>query len=207
MESSRSRTSKQQRSGSCGGSSHRRRVLALDRRLARLVLAAGGACPHALEQALHARPISDGLVQHSDRGVQGEFNQYPSMRDAQRLAEAGIESSVGTVADSCDDALAGSVIGSYETEVIRRCCPWRKIEDVECATLDWVDGFNQRWLLEPLGWPPPAEHESAFYLGQAGGDQFARKLPFTQCASCPSIPRATDPSFLVPSGRRETSKL
>ena len=114
----------------------------------------------ALEQALHARSVDKGLVHHSDRGV-----QYLSIRYTERLAEAGIENSVGSVGDSYDNALAESVIGLFKTEVIRAKGPWRNIEAVEFATLTWVDWFNNRRLLEPLGWLPPIEYEEAFYQG------------------------------------------
>ena len=96
----------------------------------------------ALEQAIHARPIVEGLVHHSDRGV-----QYLSIRYTQRLAEEGIEGSVGSVGDSYDNALAETVNGLYKTEVIRKQGPWRNLEAVEFATLDWVDWFNNRRLL------------------------------------------------------------
>jgi putative transposase len=115
----------------------------------------------ALEQALYARPRSDGLVHHSDRGV-----QYLSIHYTERLAEAGIESSVGSVGDSYDNALAESVIGLYKTEVIRRCGPWRNIDEVEYATLEWVDWFNNRRLLGPLGYVPPMEYEQVYYQSQ-----------------------------------------
>jgi transposase InsO family protein len=116
----------------------------------------------ALEQALHARPGTDGLVHHSDRGV-----QYLSIRYTERLAEAGIERSVGSVGDSYDNALAESVIGLFKTEVIRRRGPWRNIEAVEFAVLEWVDWFNNRRLLEPLDYVPPVEYEAAFYQTQS----------------------------------------
>jgi transposase InsO family protein len=115
----------------------------------------------ALEQALHARPRVEGQIHHSDRGV-----QYLSIHYTERLAEAGIESSVGSVGDSYDNALAESVIGLYKTEVIRARGPWRGIEAVEFATLEWVDWFNHRRLLEPLGYVPPAEYEEAYYRRQ-----------------------------------------
>jgi transposase InsO family protein len=102
-----------------------------------------------------------------------EPKQYLSIRYTQRLAEAGIESSVGTVGDSYDNALAETINGLYKTEVIRRCGPWRNIEAVELATLDWVDWFNNRRLLEPLGWVPPAEYEMAFHRGQATAEKAA----------------------------------
>ena len=115
----------------------------------------------ALEQALHARPDRDGLVHHSDRGT-----QYLSIRYTERLAAAGIEPSVGSVGDSYDNALAESVIGLYKTEVIRRQGPWRHVEAVEFATLAWVDWFNTRRLLAPIGYVPPTEFEDAYYREQ-----------------------------------------
>ncbi len=116
----------------------------------------------ALEQALHSRPTrSDALVHHSDRGV-----QYLSIRYTERLAEAGLERSVGSVGDSYDNALAESVIGLFKTEVIRRRGPWRNIDQVEAAVLEWVDWFNNRRLLEPLGYLPPAEFEEVHYQSQ-----------------------------------------
>ena len=115
----------------------------------------------ALEQALWARPASGGLVHHSDHGV-----QYLSIRYTERLAEAGIEPSVGSVGDSYDNALAESVIGLYKTEVIRRRGPWKNLEAVEFATLEWIDWFNNRRLLEPLGNVPPAEFEDVYYCNK-----------------------------------------
>jgi transposase InsO family protein len=115
----------------------------------------------ALEQALHARPDTDQLVHHSDRG-----GQYLSIRYTERLAEAGIETSVGSVGDSYDNALAETVIGLYKTEVIRKKGPWRHLEAVEFETLDWVDWFNNRRLLEPIGDIPPAEYEEMYYQSQ-----------------------------------------
>lgn len=114
----------------------------------------------ALEQALYDRPIggAERLIHHSDRGV-----QYLSIRYTERLAEAGIESSVGSKGDSYDNALAESVIGLYKTEVIRRRGPWKGAEDVEFKTLTWVAWFNSSRLLEPLGYVPPSEFEAAFY--------------------------------------------
>lgn len=113
----------------------------------------------ALEQALHERrPFTGtGLVHHSDRGV-----QYLAIAYSERLAEAGIEPSVGSVGDSYDNALAETIIGLYKTEVIERGGPWRRYEDVEMATLEWVDWFNTRRLLGPIGNIPPAEAEAAF---------------------------------------------
>jgi len=115
----------------------------------------------ALEQALHARPGIDALVHHSDRGV-----QYLSIRYTERLAEAGIEPSVGSVGDSYDNALAETIFGLYKTEVIRRNGPWRNIEEVEFATLEWVDWFNNRRLFEPIGNIPPVEFEAMYYERQ-----------------------------------------
>jgi transposase InsO family protein len=119
----------------------------------------------ALEQALHdRRPAeTDGLVHHSDRG-----SQYVSIKYTERLAEAGIEPSVGSVGDSYDNALAETVIGLFKTEVIRRRGPWKGLEAVEFATLEWVDWFNNRRLLEPIGNIPPAEAEARFYADNQG---------------------------------------
>jgi transposase InsO family protein len=112
----------------------------------------------ALEQALHARPGSNGLVHHSDRGV-----QYLSIRYTERLAEAGVARSVGSVGDSYDNAMAETVIGLFKTELIGPRGPWRSIEAVEFAVLAWVDWFNNRRLLEPLDYVPPAEYEAKYY--------------------------------------------
>lgn len=112
----------------------------------------------ALEQALFARTGTKGLVHHSDRG-----SQYLSIRYTERLVEAGIESSVGSVGDSYDNALAETIIGLYKAEVIWSRGPWRNIDAVEYATLEWVDWFNNRRLLEPIGDVPPAEFEQAYY--------------------------------------------
>jgi len=114
----------------------------------------------ALEQALHARkPVGpERLVHHSDRGV-----QYVSIRYTERLTEAGLEPSVGSVGDSYDNALAETVNGLYKAEVIHRRPSWRRREDVEWATLHWVDWYNNRRLTELLGNIPPAEAEAAYY--------------------------------------------
>ena len=114
----------------------------------------------ALEQALHDRRPTQraGLVHHSDRGV-----QYVSIRYTERLAEAGIEPSVGSVGDSYDNALAETINGLFKAEVIHRRGPWRNAEAVEFATLEWVDWFNNRRLLEPIGNIPPAEAEARYY--------------------------------------------
>lgn len=119
----------------------------------------------ALEQAVYERmPERDQLIHHSDRG-----SQYLSIRYTERLAEAGIEPSVGSVGDSYDNALAETIIGLYKTEVIHKRGPWRNLEQVEFATLEWVDWFNHRRLLEPIGDRPPAEVEDEYYatLGES----------------------------------------
>jgi putative transposase len=114
----------------------------------------------ALEQAIHARggELPAGLVHHSDQGT-----QYLSMRYTNRLVDAGIAPSVGSRGDAYDNALAESVIGLFKTEVIRRLGPWRQLETVEFATLTWIDWFNTRRLLEPIGYVPPAEFEARYY--------------------------------------------
>jgi transposase InsO family protein len=112
----------------------------------------------ALEQALWARPGIEQLIHHSDRGV-----QYVSISYTERLAEAGIEPSVGSVGDSYDNALAETIIGLYKAELIYKEGPWRGIEQVELATLDWVDWFNNRRLFEPIGNIPPVEYEASYY--------------------------------------------
>ncbi len=114
----------------------------------------------ALEQALHERRPQHrgGLVHHCDRG-----SQYVSIKYTERLAEAGVEPSVGSVGDSYDNALAETINGLYKAEVIHRRGPWRSFEAVEFATLEWVDGFNTRRLLAPIGNIPPAEAEDAYY--------------------------------------------
>ncbi|MFC7478164.1 IS3 family transposase [Dankookia sp. GCM10030260] len=114
----------------------------------------------ALEQALHQRrPVrNDGLVHHSDRG-----SQYLALRYTDRLAEAGVQPSVGSVGDAYDNALAETINGLFKAEVIHRRGPWRGMEAVEFATLEWVDWFNNRRLLEPIGNIPPAEAEARYY--------------------------------------------
>jgi putative transposase len=117
----------------------------------------------ALEQALWARKVKGDLVHHSDRG-----SQYLSIRYSERLTEAGIDASVGSVGDAYDNALAETVNGLFKTEVIRRHGPWKGLESVEYATLEWVHWFNHNRLLEPIGNIPPAEYEKAYYTGQDG---------------------------------------
>ena len=117
----------------------------------------------ALEQALHDRRNGeqDQLINHSDRGV-----QYVAIRHADRLADVGINPSVGSVGDLYDNALAETINGLYKTKVIRQQGPWRGIEAVEFATLEWVDWFNNRRLMESIGNVPPAELESDYYEQQ-----------------------------------------
>ena len=114
----------------------------------------------ALEQALYARQPadSDALVHHSDRG-----SQYLSIRYTERLAEAGIEPSVGSRGDSYDNALAETINGLYTAEVIHRRGPRKSRESVELATLEWVSWFNHQRLLAPIGYIPPAEAEANYY--------------------------------------------
>lgn len=114
----------------------------------------------ALEQALYARQPDpeEALIHHSDRG-----SQYVSIRYTERLAEAGIEPSVGSKGDSYDNALAETINGLYKAELIHRRAPWKTKESVELATLEWVAWFNHHRLLEPLGYIPPAEAEANYY--------------------------------------------
>ncbi|KAA3634548.1 MAG: IS3 family transposase [Proteobacteria bacterium] len=114
----------------------------------------------ALEQALYARQPghSDTLVHHSDRG-----SQYVSIRYTERLAEAGIEPSVGSRGDSYDNALAETINGLFKAEVIYRRGPWKSRESVELATLEWVAWYNHERLMQPLGYIPPAEAEANYY--------------------------------------------
>jgi putative transposase len=115
--------------------------------------------PDAPEMAIWSRRGElEGLVHHSDRG-----SQYLSIRYTERLAEAGAVTSVGSRGDSYDNALAETMIGLYKTELIRRRGPWKGIDDLEYATLEWVDWFNHRRLLEPIGDVPPAEFEAVHH--------------------------------------------
>ena len=118
----------------------------------------------ALEQALYARRRErDGaLVHHSDRG-----SQHVSIRYSERLAEAGIEPSVGSTGDSYDNALAETINGLYKAEIIHRRGPWKTREAVELATLEWVSWFNNHRLLEPIGYIPPAEAEANYWRQHA----------------------------------------
>ena len=112
----------------------------------------------ALEQAIWSRSGVNGVVHHSDRG-----SQYLSIRYSERLAEVGAQPSVGSVGDSYDNALAETIIGLFKTEIIHQRGPWRHLEAVEYATLEWVDWFNHRRLLEPIGNIPPAEFEATYH--------------------------------------------
>lgn len=113
----------------------------------------------ALEQALYARrPDLGALIHHSDRG-----SQYVSIRYTERLAEAGIEPSVGSKGDSYDNALAETINGLYKTELIHKRAPWKTRESLELATLEWVHWFNHHRLLESIGYVPPAEAEAKYY--------------------------------------------
>jgi len=117
----------------------------------------------ALEQALWARkPARAGLVHHSDRG-----SQYLSIRYSERLAEAGIEPSVGSRGDSYDNALAETINGLYKAEVIHRQTPWRSRQALERATLEWVHWYNHHRLMGPLGYIPPAEAEANYHRERA----------------------------------------
>jgi transposase InsO family protein len=118
----------------------------------------------ALEQALYARqPEREELIHHSDRG-----SQYVSIRYTERLAEAGIEPSVGSRGDSYDNALAETINGLYKAELIHRRAPWKTKAAVELATLEWVAWFNHHRLLESIGYIPPAEAEANYYRQLAG---------------------------------------
>jgi putative transposase len=112
----------------------------------------------ALEQAIVSRSDTDDLIHHSDRG-----SQYLSIRYSERLSEAGIEPSVGSVGDSYDNALAETINGLFKAEVIWRRGPWRSVESVEFAVLEWVDWFNNRRILESIGNIPPKEFEMMYY--------------------------------------------
>ena len=112
----------------------------------------------ALEQALWLRDKPKGVIHHSDRG-----SQYLSIRYTERLTEAGFNASVGSVGDSYDNALAETINGLYKAEVIHKNGPWKGLDDVERATLTWVEWFNNRRLLRPIGDVPPTEYEMLYY--------------------------------------------
>lgn len=116
----------------------------------------------ALEQALWARGNPRGVIHHSDRG-----SQYLSIRYSERLTEAGFNASVGSKGDSYDNALAETINGLYKTEVIRKDAPWKGPDDVELSTFSWVDWFNNRRILEPIGDIPPAEYEMGYYQAES----------------------------------------
>jgi putative transposase len=127
----------------------------------------------ALEMAIWQRHGGlEGLVHHSDRG-----SQYLAICYTERLAEAGAVTSVGSRGDSYDNALAETIIGLYKTELVRRRGPWRGIDQVEYATLEWVDWFNHRRLLEPIGHVPPAEFEATYHRREAQGSIDGLKQP------------------------------
>ena len=119
----------------------------------------------ALEQAIWHRGNPGGLIHHSDRG-----SQYLSIRYTERLAEAGIQASVGSVGDSYDNALAETINGLFKTEIIRRNGPWKNVDAVEYATLEWVNWFNNQRLLSSIGYISPAQYETDYYdnLNESG---------------------------------------
>ena len=112
----------------------------------------------------------EGLIHHSDRGV-----QYLSIRYTERLSEAGAVTSVGSRGDAYDNAVAETINGLYKTELIRKRGPWKTLEDVEFGTLEWVDWFNTRRLLETIGYLPPAELEEMFYREQVTAEEAGLK--------------------------------
>lgn len=124
----------------------------------------------ALEMAVHCRGGAEGVVHHSDRGV-----QYLAIRYTERLAEAGAVASVGSKGDSYDNALAETINGLFKTEVIRRKGPWRSLEEVEFATLEWVHWFNSERLFEPIGDIPPVEFEGLYWLEREANDTVGLK--------------------------------
>jgi transposase InsO family protein len=128
----------------------------------------------ALEQALYARQPwrRGGLTHHSDRG-----SQYVSIRYSERLAEAGIEPSVGSTGDSYDNAMAETINGLYKAEIIHRRGPWKTREAVELATLEWVSWFNNHRLLEPIGYIPPAEAEANYWRQHAQASSTTKPAP------------------------------
>jgi transposase InsO family protein len=134
----------------------------------------------ALEQALRARSNRDGLIHHSDRG-----SQYLAIAYTERLAEAGIESSVGSVGDSYDNAMAETIIGLYKTELVDPRGTWRDMESLEFSTLCWVDWFNKRRLLAPIGYVPPAEFERAYHQNLIARDE-ARPMTSGDLVGLPS---------------------
>jgi transposase InsO family protein len=136
-----------------------------------------------LEQALWSRSGVQGVVHHSDRG-----SQYLSIRYSERLAEAGAQPSVCSVGNSYDNALAETIIGLYKAEVIHRRGPWRHLEAVEYATLEWVDWFNHRRLLAPIGNVPPAEFEASYH-------QSTGQLPMAACLKPGALRKSRGDSY------------
>ena len=122
----------------------------------------------ALEQALYERRPAESLIHHSDRG-----SQYLSIKYTERLADAGLELSVGTLGDSYDNALAETMIGLFKAEVIHRLGLWKSADAVEWETLKWVDWFNNCRLLEPIGYITPTEAEEAYYANLNALDKVA----------------------------------
>ena len=122
----------------------------------------------ALEQALWLRGEPSDVIHHSDRGC-----QYLSIKYSERLIEAGLQASVGSVGNSYDNAMAETINGLYKTEVIRKDGPWKSVDAVELATLKWVDWFNNQRLLQPIGDIPPAEYEMLYYQKQEGSAMVA----------------------------------
>lgn len=122
----------------------------------------------ALEMAIWGRNQVQGLIHHSDRG-----SQYLAIRYTERLADAGIEPSVGSVGDSYDNAMAESIIGLYKAELVHHLGPWRNLDHVEFGTLEYVDWFNHRRLMGPIGDVPPAEFEAAYYAANEGTNAIA----------------------------------
>ncbi len=122
----------------------------------------------ALEQALYERRPADNLIHHSDRG-----SQYLSIKYTERLADAGLEPNVGTVGDSYNNALAETMIGLFKADVIHRLGPWKSADGVKWQTLKWVDWFNNRRLLEPIGYITPTEAEEAYYANMNALDKVA----------------------------------
>lgn len=115
----------------------------------------------ALLSVLYVRPLHILRIEVLQRSF--DSTQYLSIRYSDRLIEAGIQSSVGSVGDSYDNALAETINGLYKTELIHHKGPWQGLDQVELATLDWVDWFNHRRILEPIGNIPPAEYEALYY--------------------------------------------
>jgi transposase InsO family protein len=116
----------------------------------------------ALEQALWARKHPKGLIHHSDKG-----SQYLSIRYTERLIQAGVVASTGSTGDAYDNAMAESINALFKAEVVHRSGPWKGVDDVEFATLQWVDWYNNRRILEPIGYATPAEFEMNFFNAAA----------------------------------------